>query len=168
VTQNFVIGVTMKTMPKNRVVRKCPQKSMLRSSRRDFMYGLKMCFRQMQDRGKKRKCPTPGLEELRENLQLILSKWTQFLPNESTKELKKLITHVETGCLHDIKVGGGTSLNENVHKHLNGFINKKTVLSPDTALCLLNVFFYHRNKRIAGSKNVPITSVNILDPKKKK
>lgn len=123
-----------------------------------------MCFRQSEDRAKKRTSPTPDIPELRENLMLLLSKWTNFLQPDAVKELKKIVQHVEKGCLHNIQVGCGTSQNENTHKHLNSFMNKRNIISPDTALCLLNIFFYERNKRIAASKKVEVKSVVMSDP----
>jgi hypothetical protein len=124
-----------------------------------------MTFRRPNDNQKLRKMSTPTSDELMQNMSALIEKWQSIIPAEATKEMKQLKKHIAKGCLDLIPPGAGTSANENCHKHLNAFLGKKYVLSLDTAIALMNIFFYERNTRIAKNKNATVHKVTQQEPK---
>lgn len=123
-----------------------------------FIDDFKMIFRADEDQGEIREMDTPDEQTIASNLQHLTERWKdvkydngEAVLNENVMhEIDNLKVYIERGCLSRIPPGGGSTRNENLHKHLRAVIARSR-LGCELAEALLATFFYIWNERRSTS-----------------
>ena len=144
----------------NRVIRSIPKKEVSKKIRFPFNKKLSHCTCQEDDHGSERLKETATANEIKQNLDKLISTYEDKLPATSIKELKTL-KDKHAQCLASIPRGMGTNRNENLHREMNNFFNDKRTMSLEVTEALLTTFLYHRQY-----KNTPLAERPVLLPAK--
>ncbi|PFX13533.1 hypothetical protein AWC38_SpisGene22377 [Stylophora pistillata] len=113
---------------------------------------------------------TPSPEEIDGNMQMFLAKWERHLSYLSLDALQNIRRHIIKGCCSGIPPGGGTNLNERLHKSLKtSLLCGATTISPELAVAVLTVVFYAWNfkrdpdakKHCSNARIFPVTPIEL-------
>ncbi|XP_035693259.1 uncharacterized protein LOC118427529 [Branchiostoma floridae] len=120
---------------------------------------LRMVFRHSGDIGLERQRETPPPHRVARKMKKFDKKWRKFglkqkgktvYPKAAQDEVRKLLKHIEKGCVSGIQPGKGTIRNEALHRKLNQRMNKNRI-SPTFAIALMFSIIYTVNSQLARS-----------------
>jgi hypothetical protein len=117
--------------------------------RTKFIREMRVILRKRSDHGNTRLEPTASGDEIKININRLISTWEGKLDTATVTQLRLLETkHSE--CLSNIPVGIGTMGNENLHKQINAIFHGVRSVGLEVLLARLTTFFYMHNQRIRG------------------
>ena len=147
-----------------RITRKLPKRHPFFQACKD---DLKLLVRDRSDSGQQRKQDTTSPKHMMENLEHFEEKWTlcnkdgwNIISDGAKIELTSLKSHIQKGCLSDIRPGSGTNRNEALHRRINPSFSNRSRIGLPLALALLTLLLYVHNTRIeekiTGNPSYPI------------
>ena len=126
---------------------------------------FKMVFRSPSDIGKTRQVPTPSCGQLLSNLEIFITKWlnaeydnSKIITDKVLAQIDALKVHIYRRCLSNIEVGGGTNLNEALHRSINPHFKHAGRIGLPLAFALLSILFYTYNLKKSPSNEESITT----------
>ena len=128
---------------------------------------FKMVFRVPSDIGKTRQKTSPSSSELFSNIENFMTKWldaeydgNKIITDKVRAQIDALKIHIERGCLSNIEVGGGTNLNEALHRCINPHFKHAGRMGLPLAFALLSILFYKYNVKKSSSNEASFIAPN--------
>jgi len=128
---------------------------------------FKMVFRAPSDIGKTRQETSPCSSKLFSNLENFMTKWldaeydgNKIITDKVRTQINALKLHIQRGCLSNIEVGGGTNLNEALHRCINPHFKHAGRIGLPLAFALLSILFYKYIVKNSSSNEVTFIAAN--------